>query len=143
MNVLLNRVTAVNELHTYLNQVAPKIYNYVEKHGVRINKDYSIFKKDKEYLNKLLANPPKNVRVYISNCEYSGLIIKADTNYKDSEWSCSYYRNDIYIKRPWEPLELWDYEAINTDKAKLEGLREQVSALNSEIWAIERLIGSR
>lgn len=144
-----NRIEAMNRLHKFLNAIVPELMIDIKNNGFNIKRNpyVTLYKKDDERLKAYLKDLPSNVRAYfqVQDISQPSIMLKSDINYKTSSETCAYYSqyNYLGIERGFEPFPIIDIEEVLKDVEKLEGLKEQKQALDSEIYRIERLAFER
>lgn len=141
---LKNRIAAVNTLHQWLNDTVPGIIAHIKAHPYKVNKDKTgLFKKDKEALDALIANPP--FRAHYKFSEYSGLSLVADIHYPVKKIASggevvNYYDAVTYLDhtnmpnpKPFEPWPIYDIKDVLNQAGRLPELEAKKRAIESEI----------
>lgn len=144
MNVIKNRVEAINKLHTYMNIKVPQVIEDIKANGYSVKKDGTLFAKDYARLNDLVKDAPNNIMVYFKVSSNSVLLM-AKTTYSTSEASVAYCEASRYINADTEFMAypIHDLGEVLQGVSKLEGLREKLNAIQSDIWEIERVAYGR
>jgi hypothetical protein len=132
-NVNANKATAINELHVFINKLIPALTAYVENNSVRFKNDGTFFEKNRREVREIVdAIKPVKVRCHVSHSEHIGYYVEADTNYKVSEFGCSYAHKWQSFNH-FEPLKTDYTEAdfINAEK-RIDDINKQLRDLEHE-----------
>jgi hypothetical protein len=94
LQILKNKIEAVNTLHDQINKVIPLILTRLNQ-GFKVNKDFQLYKKDKEDIEKILLTQ-KNIRMYVRSDKYS-IQLHGDIYYPIDVHTVEYYKYNIYL----------------------------------------------
>lgn len=145
-----NKAEAINKVHSFINDKVPLLGKEFGK-GVKINKDNTICKKDKERIESILGehNVIPKLRFYLSINDYS-IYLSVDSWYYVSEkdrsgyQTCEYYKKNAYIHDrtdsrlyDFEPLELTDSQELTDLENELDTLEKQKIEIESRISDIK------
>jgi hypothetical protein len=146
MNILENRANCINRVRGYINEIAPRIIEELEK-GFSLTKDCALFKRDKERVKEVIDSK-EHFRVILKVTEYS-IYLVVDDRYRVSEHSVKYYEETVYLwnmKPNNEAYDIKSRELVETHQlesavVELRELKEQASQIDSRISKLQRLLG--
>ncbi len=96
---------AMNKLNAWLNHAVPMLRKELEK-GYKLNADGNLCKKDNPRFYAILATAP--YRAYINFSDIS-VWLKSDICYKTGDYSCNYFKRDIWLFNPKNQKEQYTY----------------------------------
>jgi len=149
---LENRINAMNQVHEYINKVAPVLREYVAKNGYTYKAGTNeLFKKDKTALEAFLKDAPEGIQTWFNCSLYSGVSLQVKTCYAESGdltkqgyWGAAYYERSAYLGKPdgtqdvpsFEAFPIYDLAEWQEKAALIEPLRDKIREMESELRAI-------
>ena len=146
MDVLKNRLEAQNKVNKYIRETVPALVEDLCKNGISVTKNNMMFQRDKNRVNELVKKHlPDDLQAftslpYGSDGSYYWLEIK--TSYKNSECTCAYIKEAMYIskKKDFDPDEWPEYNLKSVLKAQKEmsAIRDKISKLADQYSKLKR-----
>lgn len=129
--VTTNRLNAINKLHKCANELISIIEKDIIDNGYKVKKDFSLYAKDSERISNLIKpfEDGYKVYIYLTNCEFSGVLLKFRIHYITSNsdnrgcHTCSYYSTTAYLNREGVDNEKPIYD-VASEVLKLKKLEE-------------------
>lgn len=145
MNVLKNKVEAINEINAIANEVMPKIIALF-KVGVKVKLDGTLYERDAEkYLNIVKDHVNQKITLYIK-IRGENVWFHFKTYYYVSEHTVDYYQGTKWLcyrdgeRKEQQPLSLLraDYTEKEVQEAqiKLEKIKDEIEVKKNELHAL-------
>ncbi len=168
--LLKNRCDCMNRVHKFANEVVPKLLDSL-KHGFRLTNSFQMYSKDKERFDDIIrivgekdilsqgSDGSRGSSARLKSDEYN-IVLEVSDNYPvkfhldgSRGYTCEYYKVHVYLWNhkdtdgkfacDFKPYEIWEYYQMIAAKARLSAISDQISALKSEIYPLQRLTGSQ
>ncbi len=151
LNVLKNRAECMNKVHSYINEIAPKVKTELDK-GYKLTVDFQLFKKDKERIQAIIDSVP-HFRAFLRVNEFSITLEVDDTyyvqRYHDGTLGIvDYYKKTAYLVDVMNSKD-YDLELLPTiteeeliqAKKDEERLEEEIRGLKDELYKAKYILG--
>ena len=150
MNVIQNRIEAINKINALANRIVPLIRTDIELNGFKLKTGVNeFFAKDKARIEAIYKPllPEKGVMAWIDISKYaepSRLTLQLKTSYTTSENTGDYYTGYFPLNLyPFEAQQIYDVqEMIEKDKEATQ-LMEKARELESESRKIQYITRGR
>lgn len=143
MNVLKNRLVALNKVASMQRAVAPLVNKYFEENPVKRKSDGTLFKKQSDDIKKIInANNPDKLQAFVSCSEYSPSIT-FKTSYKTGDYGCDYVEEYFYIGRDFQPAPFYTYNDLVKCQDRLKKVSDKMQELRSEECKLKIILGRR
>lgn len=145
--LLESKVNCINKVHSYINKTVPLLIEELKK-GYKTTVNNELFKKDKERINKIInANDHFRACLDMSSCS---IWLKVDNTYKTSQYSCNYYKKNIYLFNrvedregaTFEPLKMVSVEMLEHAEIELKKAKEEKEKIESKINRLKTLLNT-
>lgn len=153
-----NRLNAMNDVYSFVNAIMPELTAFKKANGIRVRKDNTLFRKDKEALDaiidkhrkftdvreKNLVLPYEHIRFFYRHYEYSEtLTIEFSLAYRIGSDTVNYFKHTATIKENLEPITLIDVDAKLKELEGYDKLKEECQAMQSNLRSLELTLFGR
>jgi hypothetical protein len=150
MNIIENRIEAINKINALANKIVPLIRKDIEKNGFKLKTGVNEFyAKDKERIQAIYKPllPEKGVQAWIDISKYADparLTLEIRTSYRTSDEAVNYYTGYFPLNlHPFEMQPIYDVqEMIEKDKEATQ-MMEKAQELKSSARAIQYITRGR
>jgi len=150
MNIIKNRIEAINKINALANKIVPLIREDIEKNGFKLKTGVNeFFTKDKERIQAIYKPllPEKGVQAWIDISKYANparLTLELKASYWTSDETVNYYTGYFPLNlHPFETQPIYDVqEMIEKDKEAAQ-MTEKARELESAARAIQYITRGR